>query len=84
MNCVICGRMCGPNPHHIITRNAYGRDRIGFDVNGNRVWLCQEHHSECHNIGRETFFNKYGMVDRLEIAKQLKYDYDIKKAGRVK
>lgn len=46
--------------------------------------LCIKHHNEVHCIGRETFFNKYGMVDRLEIAKQLKYDYDIKKAGRVK
>ena len=80
MNCVICGSMCGQNPHHIITRNAYARDREGYDVDGNRLWLCMKHHNEVHMTGRETFSKKYNMVDRLETAKQLKYDYDIKRA----
>lgn len=83
MNCAICGTET-KTVHHIVSRGAYGRDFNGYDVEGNLMPLCIKHHNEVHCIGRETFFNKYGMVDRLEIAKQLKYDYDIKKAGRVK
>lgn len=87
MRCPICNaRIDSFNRlviHHIITRGAYGRDRNGFDVEGNLITLCRECHDKVHR-GRETFFNKYGMVDQLNLAKQLKYDYDIKKAGRMK
>jgi len=69
--------------HHIVTRGAYGRDRKGFDVKGNLMWLCQECHNEVHR-GCETFFNKCGIPEVLELARQLKFDYEIKKYGRLK
>lgn len=68
MKCKICGALTGKNPHHIITRGAYGGHE---DMNkpDNLIWLCQLHHNEAH-LGRETFFKKYGLENRLEAAKE--------------
>lgn len=38
--------------HHIKTRGAGGKD-------SDCILLCRAHHSECHNIGRKTFYKKY-------------------------
>jgi len=67
--CEICGKMCGKNPHHIITRGAYGGHRDA-DNPDNLIWLCGFHHLEVHTIGRESFFTKWGLEHRLEVAKE--------------
>jgi hypothetical protein len=76
--CVICVKPCGKNPHHIITRGAYGGvgGPDGFDHYDNRVWLCREHHSQVHSMGRETFFKRWLMEDVLERAKEAKRVHD--------
>ena len=50
----------GSVPHHDLSRGASG-------ANKDAVPLCQEHHSEVHTIGRETFQERYG-VDLRAVA----------------
>ena len=54
--------------HHIITRGAGG-----CDCADNLIPLCVKHHSEVGNIGCESFFEKYGIYDILERAREHKY-----------
>lgn len=49
--CLVCDRTpC--DSHHTISTGAGGSDYKA-------VCLCREHHSECHQIGKETFQDKY-------------------------
>ncbi|KKM74866.1 hypothetical protein LCGC14_1396040 [marine sediment metagenome] len=52
-HCVICGNISAP-PHHIVTRGAGGTDD-----ERNLLALCTTHHTEIHQIGIQTFGNKY-------------------------
>ena len=55
--CAICG---GVGEVHHIDAVGSGRDRTDYDDSNHRkIALCRIHHSECHNIGRETFGDKY-------------------------
>ena len=68
-NCEICGEyVASQYPHHLITRGAFGGNAAA-DNPDNTIWLCARHHSEVHNIGRDTFFKKWGLEHRLEVAK---------------
>lgn len=61
-NCVICGK-----PHSDLAhRYAVGKGRNRNKINhvGNQVLaLCRSHHSEQHQIGMDTFNNKYHLTD---------------------
>ncbi|WKU13008.1 putative HNHc nuclease [Staphylococcus devriesei] len=61
-NCVICGK-----PHSDLAhRYAVGKGRNRNKINhvGNQVLaLCRNHHTEQHQIGMETFNNKYHLTD---------------------
>ena len=61
-NCVICGK-----PHSDLAhRYAVGKGRNRNKINhiGNQVLaLCRTHHNEQHQIGMDTFNNKYHLTD---------------------
>ncbi|MWF62692.1 hypothetical protein GQL62_00900 [Staphylococcus haemolyticus] len=61
-NCVICGK-----PHSDLAhRYAVGKGRNRNKINhvGNQVLaLCRNHHTEQHQIGMDTFNNKYHLID---------------------
>lgn len=61
--CEICG-LPNADKHHIITRGAGGQD-----VPDNWIYLCRAHHSSVHATGRETFFRRWLLEKRLEVAK---------------
>jgi len=52
-HCVLCGNISAA-PHHIVTRGAGGTDN-----KVNLLALCTTHHTEIHQIGVQTFANKY-------------------------
>jgi hypothetical protein len=79
MNCIICGQ--AGEIHHIVTRAAYGGDRLGFDQQINLVRLCRKHHDECHK-GFKTFWNKYEMYEKYELAHKAYREYEKVKNGR--
>lgn len=55
--CAVCGR---PGEVHHYTAIGMGRDRKEVDDLQNlKMCLCREHHSEAHQIGRESFCKKY-------------------------
>ena len=61
-NCVICGKPSSDLAH----RYAVGKGRNRNKINhvGNQVLaLCRSHHSEQHQIGMDTFNNKYHLTD---------------------
>ena len=37
--CRLCGKLCAPDPHHILSRSRGGRD-----IDQNVIALCREHH----------------------------------------
>ena len=61
-NCVICGKPHSQLAHyHAVGR---GRNRRKIDHTGNKVLaLCDFHHKEQHNIGMDSFNNKYHLAD---------------------
>lgn len=57
-NCVICGKTHAELAHYQAVGR--GRDRRKISHLNNKVLaLCSEHHKEQHNIGVDTFDNKY-------------------------
>lgn len=61
-NCVICGKPHSDLAHRFAVGR--GRDRTKIDHFGNQVLaLCRSHHNEQHQIGMETFNNKYHLTD---------------------
>jgi len=55
--CCICGQQA--EIHHV-DAVGQGRDRNNIDHSKHRLMaLCREHHSESHDIGQETFAEKY-------------------------
>lgn len=74
--CVICGKKA--ELHHI--------DQIGIGNNRNEVEhigrkafsLCRIHHDEIHNIGKETFIQKYHLNDGIPIDETIKRIYKLR------
>ena len=52
--CAICFNSYGTVAHHIKSKGSGGDD-----IRENLICLCMKHHSEIHQIGMKTFFNKY-------------------------
>ena len=81
--CCICGRKA--ELHHV--------DQIGIGNNRNEVEhegreclpLCREHHTEYHNTGKQTFFDKYHFEKGIKIDKTIIKIYGLrsKKDGKV-
>lgn len=80
MNCIICGQPA--EVHHIVTRKAYGNDRNGYDQPVNHAWLCRIHHTEVHYTGAVTFWEKYGYLEKYEVAHNAYREYEKAKNGR--
>lgn len=69
MPCMVCGRVpC--DAAHVKSRGAGGGYR------DNLVPLCREHHTEQHQIGIETFQNKY-QIDMEREARRVDADYNL-------
>ena len=61
-NCVICGKPHSDLAHRFAVGR--GRDRTKINHFGNQVLaLCRYHHNEQHQIGMDTFNNKYHLTD---------------------
>ena len=61
-NCVICGKPYSDLAHRFAVGR--GRDRTKINHFGNQVLaLCRYHHNEQHQIGMDTFNNKYHLTD---------------------
>ena len=61
-NCVICGKPHSDLAHRFAVGR--GRDRTKINHFGNQVLaLCRSHHNEQHQIGIDTFNNKYHLTD---------------------
>ncbi|PTG21722.1 putative HNHc nuclease [Staphylococcus chromogenes] len=61
-NCVICGKAHSDLAHRYAVGR--GRDRTKINHYGNQVLaLCREHHTEQHNIGMDSFNDKYHLHD---------------------
>ncbi|QDW87847.1 putative HNHc nuclease [Staphylococcus hominis] len=57
-NCIICGKPHSDLAHYKAVGR--GRDRTKINHYGNQVLaLCREHHTEQHNIGVDSFNDKY-------------------------
>lgn len=55
--CCVCGK---PGEEHHYDAIGSGRDRKHYDDSDHRkIALCRGHHTESHNIGRDTFCEKY-------------------------
>lgn len=84
--CAVCGASKVLHTHELISKGAYakGKDKDGWTQKGNQINLCSFHHFEFHTIGCETFAKKYHLEVQLEKARQLFYNYYIKKNRREK
>ena len=61
-NCVVCGKPDSDLAHRFAVGR--GRDRTKINHFGNQVLaLCRSHHNEQHQIGMDTFNNKYHLTD---------------------
>ena len=61
-NCVICGKPHSDLAHRFAVGR--GRDRTKINHFGNQILaLCRSHHNEQHQIGMDTFNNKYHLTD---------------------
>ncbi|PTF57667.1 putative HNHc nuclease [Staphylococcus chromogenes] len=61
-NCVICGKPHSDLAHRYAVGR--GRDRTKINHYGNQVLsLCRDHHTEQHNIGMDSFNDKYHLHD---------------------
>lgn len=77
--CVVCGKK--PDLHHV-DKVGMGRDRRAIIHKGMAVQpLCRMHHTECHNMGQQSFDSKYHLIayeldDYLCKQYGLKYEAD--------
>lgn len=75
--CAVCGKKA--ELHHIDTVGA-GRDRTEIQHEGMEAMsLCREHHNEFHNIGKDTFFEKYHFDGGVKIDKTICKIYGLRR-----
>lgn len=78
--CAVCGKRA--DLHHV-DHVGMGRDREEIVHEGMECMpLCREHHQECHQIGQQTFNEKYHFESGIEIDKTICRIYGLK--GRKK
>lgn len=77
--CCVCGKAA--DLHHV-DRVGMGRDRDEILHEGMRALpLCREHHRETHDLGEQSFQERYHLTDGIELDKTLCRIY---KLGRAK
>lgn len=77
--CCVCGKAA--DLHHV-DRVGMGRDRDEILHEGMRALpLCREHHREAHDLGEQSFQERYHLTDGIELDKTLCRIY---KLGRAK
>jgi hypothetical protein len=64
--CELCNGL--GEPHHI-----YSRGAGGCDCYWNIIYLCRQHHTECHTLGMARFPDKYNLELVWEVAKEHYY-----------
>ena len=75
--CAICGKRA--DLHHIDTVGM-GNDRTEVQHEGREALsLCREHHSEMHQIGKESFFEKYHLNGGVKIDKTILKIYGLRR-----
>ena len=75
--CAICGRRA--ELHHIDTVGL-GNDRTEIQHEGKEaISLCRDHHIEFHQIGKQTFFEKYHFNNGVKIDKTLLKIYGLRR-----
>jgi hypothetical protein len=60
--CIVCGHPA-PDSHHVKTQGASLKDKK--ELPENKLDLCRRHHTECHAIGRWSFAEKYGLIEKF-------------------
>lgn len=73
-HCCGCGAWPPNDPHHYRTRGAHGDASQSFQIP-----LCRRCHSECHNLGVETFQKRKG-VDFAATRERLMKEWECKHA----
>jgi len=77
--CAVCGKK--PQLHHVDSVGQ-GRNRKEICHIGMRCLpLCDHHHREIHNIGRDTFLEKYHL-EPVEIDEQIADIFKLRKRGK--
>lgn len=75
--CAICGRKA--ELHHI-NAVGMGNDRTEINHIGKEaISLCREHHTEFHNIGKNSFFRKYHLNNGVKIDETICRIYKLKR-----
>jgi hypothetical protein len=66
--------------HHVKTKGSGGSDSIN-----NRIGICREHHSECHNIGNKEFMEKHPEIKNFFVkAKEMEKIWYLYKNGKLR
>lgn len=74
--CAVCGK---PADLHHIDHVGMGRDREEIIHEGMEAMsLCRTHHTECHQIGQQSFNDKYHFGKGIELDKTLCRIYGVK------
>lgn len=79
MPCVIEGCSWPSDPHHVLSRGAGWKDWLPDGI-GNVAPLCRAHHTECEQIGRFTFADRYG-IDLRNVAFWVGYRFKEQRAA---
>jgi hypothetical protein len=76
--CAICGKKA--DLHHLEgSVVGMGNDRTQISHLGKEaISLCREHHTECHTIGQQAFFEKYHLNGGVKIDKTICKIYGLK------
>jgi hypothetical protein len=67
--CEICGLLAMRHPHHIVSRGSGGSDDPA-----NLIPLCQQHHTEAHTLGVDTWAANYGLHTRVARAREAAWE----------
>ena len=74
--CAVCGK---PADLHHVDHVGMGRDREEIIHEGMEAMpLCRVHHTECHDIGQQSFNDKYHFGKGIELDKTLCRIYGVK------
>jgi len=46
------------------------RWRAAAEIAVNKIWLCLKHHDQAHKIGRDSFSEQHGLIERFKRAEE--------------